>query len=377
MRFAVNTRFLLPQYLEGYGYFIYETFKRITKAHPEHQFVFLFDRPFDESFLFRENVEGKVVGPPARHPLLWKLWYDFRIPAVLKKIKADAFISCDGFCSLTTDLPQCLVVHDLAFLHYPDFVNKSHLLYHKRYVPKFLAKANAIATVSEFSKADILSNYTVDKNKIDVIYSGVKHVFKPLSFDERAIVKEKYTNGKEFFLYSGSIHPRKNLVSLLKAFSLFKKRLHTNTKLVIAGRLAWKFESFTRDLKSYKYRDDVILTGYINENELSGLTAAAYAMVYPSLLEGFGVPVLEAMQSGVPAITSSNSAMQEIAGDAALYADPASYQDIAEKMMLLFKDENLRNQFINKGLERAKHFSWEKTSELLWATILKAVSRET
>ena len=119
MVIAVNTRFLLPDYLEGYGYFIYETFKRIVKNNPQHQFVFIFDRPYDDGFVFAPNITPVLTGPPARHPLLWKLWYDIKVPAVLRKVRADVFVSCDGFCSLGTKVPQCLVVHDLSFLHYP------------------------------------------------------------------------------------------------------------------------------------------------------------------------------------------------------------------------------------------------------------------
>jgi glycosyltransferase involved in cell wall biosynthesis len=376
MRIAVNTRFLLNDYLEGYGYFIHETLSRITRANPDHEFLFLFDRSYDQRFLYAENVKPLVVGPPARHPLLWKLWYDFRVPAVLKKYKADLFLSCDGFCSLNTAVPQCLVLHDLAFLHFPGFTSRSHLLYHKRYVHKFLQKARTIATVSEFSKKDIIANYPVDPSKIRVIYSGVKEIFQPLGYEQRQPVMEKYTGGKAYFIYTGAIHPRKNLFNLLKAFSLFKKRLQSNMKLVIAGRLAWNYEHFTESLKTYKYRDDVILTGYVDEKELALLTASAYAMVYPSLLEGFGVPVLEAMQAGVPVISSLGTAMEETGGDAALYADPHSYEDIGEKMMLIYKDENFRKQLIQKGLDRSRLYGWDKTARLLWELILKTAGEE-
>ena len=328
MIIAVNTRFLLAGYLEGYGYFIHECFKRITHDHPEHQFIFIFDRPFDPRFIYEKNVTPVVIGPPARHPVLWKWWYDVKIPQVLKKYKADIFVSADGFCSLTTSVPQCLVIHDLAFLHHPAFIKKSHLIFYKRYTPRFLKKAGSIATVSAFTKADIHQRYKIDNKKISVVYNAAKSVFKPLTEDLKFNVKLKYTEGKEFFLYSGAIHPRKNLLNLLKGFSLFKKRLKSNFKLVIAGRLAWKYESFLKDLETYKYRHDVILTGYLPEEELVSLTASAYALVYPSLFEGFGVPVLEAMQSGVPVITSASSAMEEIAGDAALYADVTTPFDI-------------------------------------------------
>jgi len=373
MNIAVNTRFLLPNYLEGYGYFVFEVFKHLTRKYPEHHFIFIFDRAYDKQFVFSSNISPVVIGPPARHPLLWKFWYDIKIPAVLKKHRADVFVSADGLCSLTTTVPQCLVLHDLAFMHYPSHIKKSHYIFYKRYVPKFLKKASAVATVSKFSKHDIVNFYKITPDKIDVVYSAAKEIFKPISSDVKEKVKNQYTSGKEYFLYVGAIHPRKNLVNLLKAFSIFKKRQKSSFKLVLAGRLAWKYDSFIQDLKRYKYRDDVVMLGYLSEHELVKITGSAYAMVYPSLLEGFGVPIIEAMKSGVPAITSTNSSMQEIAGNAALYANANDPNDIADKMMLIYKNENLRNELIRRGDDVAKQYSWQRTADLLWECIQKAV----
>lgn len=145
-------------------------------------------------------------------------------------------------------------------------------------------------------------------------------------------------------------------------------------KLILAGRLAWKYESFEKDLRSYKYRDDVVMTGYVEENELVKIIGAAYGMVYPSLFEGFGVPVLEAMRCEVPVITSANSAMQEIAGDAALYADVTSPADIANQLMLLYKDEKLRKELIQKGRIIAREYTWDQTAGLLWQCIQKTMN---
>ena len=159
---AVNTRFLLKDKLEGYGYFVKEVFRLMAAAHPEHRFYFLFDRPFDQKYIFSSNVHPIVVSPPARHPVLWKYWYDVKIPLALKKIKADVFVSPDGYCSLTTKLPQCLVVHDLGFLHHPEAYKKTHVSFLKRNTPKFLKKAKHIVTVSKFSKEDILKHYKIE-----------------------------------------------------------------------------------------------------------------------------------------------------------------------------------------------------------------------
>ncbi len=373
MVIAVNTRFLLKENLEGIGYFIKETFSLLANQYKEHQFYFLFDRPYDETFVFSSNIIPIVIGPPARHPLLWKFWYDVKIPSVLKKIKADVFISPDGFCSLTSKIPQCLIIHDLGFLHYPGAYKKTHRVFYKRYTPYFLKKAKQIATVSDFSKKDIIAQYKIADEKINIIYSAAKEIFHPLSADQTKSIKEKYTEGKEFFIYTGAIQPRKNLINLLKAFSLFKKRQHSNWKLVLAGRLAWKNDDFLRLLKTYKYRQDVITVGYIPESELALLTGSAYAMIYPSLFEGFGVPVLEGMKSEIPVLTSANTSMQEIGEEAALYFDPLNVTDIADKLMLIYKDEDLRNDIIQKGKKRAKQFSWQCTAGLLWQCIEKTV----
>lgn len=370
MVIAVNTRFLLDDQLEGFGYFTKEVLSLLTRAHPEHRFHFFFDRPFPKAFLFSANVTGHVLSPPARHPLLWKYWYDVSVPLQLKKTGADVFLSPDGQCSLTTRVPQCLVVHDLGFLHYPEAYQKTHLRYFRHYTPKFIRRAKTVATVSAFSKNDIVQQYKTPAEKINVVYSGVKPSFRPTTFAEQTAVKEKYTAGDEFFLCTGALQPRKNLVNLLKAFSIFKRRMQSGMKLVLAGRLAWKNDAFLTLLKTYKYKDEVILTGYLEEEELARLTAAAYAAVYPSFFEGFGVPVLEAMQCGVPVLTSKHSSMQEISEGVALYFDPANVDEIAYQLMFIYKNEDERKALVEKGKPVAAHYTWQRTAELLWESIL-------
>ena len=375
MVIAVNTRFLLKESMEGYGYFIREVFSRITRQQPQHQFYFLFDRPYDLGFIFSGNVTPLVIAPPARHPLLWKYWYDVKVPLVLRKIKADVFVSPDGFASLATKVPQCLVIHDLGFLHYPDMYKRNQAAFYKRYTPKYVKKATAIATVSQFSKNDLLQHYPVKPEKITVVYSAAKEIFAPVDMDTKTAVKEKYTDNKEYFVYAGAIHPRKNIINLLKAFSIFKKWQRSSMKLVLAGRLAWKNDEFLQLLQTYKYKNDVVLTGYIEEKALVELIGAAYALVYPSLFEGFGVPVLEAMKCQVPVLTSAGSSMAEIAEEAALYFDPQSPTDMADKLMQVYKDETLRNVLIQKGKPLAHKYTWQRTADLLWQCMMQATGR--
>jgi glycosyltransferase involved in cell wall biosynthesis len=372
MVIAFNGRFLLKNKLEGVGYFTREVISELAEKHPNHLFYIIYDRPFEKAVVEGANIQNVVIPPPARHPLLWKYWFDYKIPAFLKRIKADVFVSTDGFATLRTKVPQCLVVHDLGFLHFPQGYIKSHLYFYKRYTPKFLKKASCIATVSRYSKDDIIEKYSIPPEKIKVIYSAAKEVFKPLSFVEKSEVKQQYTSGREYFIYAGSIHPRKNLINLLKAFSIFKKRQKSNWKLVLAGRYGWKNDEFKTLLKSYKYKEDVLLTGYIPEEEMAKLIASSYALVYPSHFEGFGIPVLEAMQCEVPVLTSEKSSMQEIAEDAALYFDPLDINGIADKMMLIYKDENLRMELIKKGKLIAEKYKWSLTADLLWQSIEEA-----
>lgn len=372
MRIAVNTRFGWSERLEGYGYFTEQVFRRLAEQHPTHEFLFIFDRPISPTYSFPSNVQTCVVGPPARHPLLWRLWYNWRIPGVLRRFKADVFVSPDGIASLRTRVPQCLVVHDLAFLHESDWFPTSIRNYYRAHMPKFLKTVKSIATVSEKSRGELIDRYRIDPERIEVVYSAAKSEFRILNEHERSEVKQRFTEGKEYFLYTGAIHPRKNLIGLLKAFSLFKKRQQNGFKLVLAGRMAWHSGRFEELLSTYKYRSDVVLTGYVDLSTLVGLTGSAYALVYPSFYEGFGVPVLEAMQAGVPVITSAGTSMEEIAGEAALYADPHDPASIADQMNRLYIDEALRRRQIEAGMPVAARFHWEATADRVWNAVLKA-----
>jgi glycosyltransferase involved in cell wall biosynthesis len=372
MRIAVNAIFLQKDHLEGYGHYANEIFSRMVKQHPEHEFVFVFDRPYDPKYIYADNVTPLVVPPAARHPLAFFSWYNFKAPAALRSQKIDVWVQPFGFCSLTTKIPQVLVVHDLSFIHFPKFIPWYHRMYYQRFTKKFLRKAKRVVTVSAFTKDDIIQQYKTPPEKINVVHGAARENFKVMSWFDREEMKEGFAGGTEYFLFTGGIHPRKNLMNLLKAFSLFKKWQQSNMKLLIAGRMAWDYEHVLEKLKSYRYRDDVVLLGYQPDDELARITAGAYALVYPSYFEGFGLPIIEAMQSEVPVITSNTSSMPEIGGDAALYADPSKPDEIAKHMQHIYRDEILRTSLIEKGKEQAAKFSWDKAAEELWENILNA-----
>jgi glycosyltransferase involved in cell wall biosynthesis len=373
MRIAVNTRLLLKGKLEGIGWFTYQTLVRMVHNHPEHEFIFLFDRPFDPSFVFAANVTPVVVSPPARHPVLFYLWFDWAVPTVLRKYKADVFLSPDGQMSLTTKVPTCLVMHDIVFEHYPEHLVYSQRIYWRKFTRKFVHKARRIVTVSEFSKKDIETHYHIPAGKIDVVYNGAQDAYRPLAWQEREAVKKQYADGCEYFLFTGALHPRKNILNLLKAFVAFKKRQRSNMKLVIVGRMAWKFDELIKAKEDMPFKEDVKWVGYMEVAELSQVTGGAYALVYASFFEGFGIPIVEALQCHVPVIVSNTSSMPEVAGAAALTINPNDYEDIAHKMELLYKDESLRRKLAAAAPLQAAKFDWNVSAQMLWESLLKCV----
>ncbi|GIV43310.1 MAG: glycosyl transferase [Bacteroidia bacterium] len=370
---AVNTRLLLKNKLEGIGWFTYESLKRIVKNHPEHHFVFLFDRPYSEEFIFSSNVTPLKIGLPARHPFLFYLWFEWAIPAALKKVNANLFLSPDGYLSLSTNVPQLPVMHDLNFEHYPKDLPFLMSNYYRYYFPKFAQKAARIATVSQASKDDISTLYQIDKNKIDVVYNGASEWFKPISEEEKKSTRNQYTEGKPYFLYVGSLHPRKNLSNLLKAYDLFRKQINSNTQLLIVGEKYYWTGDMEQTYNSMQYKSEIHFTGRLFEEKLGKVMASARALVYVSYFEGFGIPMVEAMNAEVPVLASNVSCMPEIAGEAAHYVNPFDIQNIADGLKEMDKNELLRNQLIEKGKIQRQNFSWDKTAEKLWSSIEKTI----
>lgn len=373
MRIAVNTRLLIKGKLEGIGWFTYESLKRMVISHPEHEFFFIFDRDFDSEFIFSSNVTPVVIGPQARHPVLFYIWFEFSIPAALKKIKADLFISPDAYLSLKTKVPTLLVIHDLNFEHYPEMVPFLARKHYQYFTPKFAAKADRIATVSNFSKSDIIKQYQVDAEKIDVVYNGANEIFHPVNEEIKKKTKEQFSAGSEYFVFIGALNPRKNLVNLFKAFDIYKNKNKANTKLLVVGEKMWWNKEIKATYEKMKFQEEVVFTGRLNPETLKNVIGSAIALTYVSYFEGFGIPIVEAFRMGTPVITSSVTSMPEIAGDAALLVDPFNAPQIADAMHDIISNNKLRESLIEKGKVRSQLFSWGKTAENLWKSVEKLI----
>lgn len=374
MKIAVNTRLLLKDKLEGIGWFTFETLKRIVRQHPEHTFYFIFDRPYDESFVFAPNVVPMKVFPPARHPYLWYLYFEWGVTRLLKQLQPDLFLSTDGWLSLRTSVPTVDVIHDLNFEHYPEFIKPVVRRYYKRFFHRFAKKAVRIATVSDFTRQDINKLYGIPKDKIDVVYNGCNSCYVPLDGQSREDVRCSVTGGCDYFLFVGLIHQRKNLANEFRAFDRFKQTDARNMKFVVVGDKKWWHGEIEDAYLAMTHKEDVIFLGRQSQESLSRLMAAATALVYVSFFEGFGIPILEAFNAETAVITSNVTSMPEVAGDAALLVNPHSVDEICAAMTRMAGDEDLRQELIAKGRERRLCFSWDRSADALWQTVEKTMT---
>lgn len=355
------------------GWFSYQTLKRITTRHSNVHFVFLFDRPFNSEFLFSDNITPIIIGPQARHPFLYYAWFEYSVKNTLNSLKPDLFLSPDGFLSLGATCKQLPVIHDINFLHNPQDVKPLTRRYYNYYFPRFAKKATRIATVSEYSKRDIADSYKINPDKIDVVYNGINSDFNPVSDEIKKQTKQKFSKGCDYFLFVGSLHPRKNISRLIEAFGAFKKESNSDIKLLLAGPQYWGMSEIFKSIDAIDCKEDIIFTNRLSNEDLAHVMASAYALTFVPYFEGFGIPLVEAMQSEIPIITSNVTSLPEIAGDAALYANPFEVNDIKNAMLKLYSNPSLRSDLIEKGKQRKNLYSWDKSADLLWQSIEKTI----
>lgn len=365
MNIGINARFLFTDILEGIGRYSWETTKRMILYHPEDQFYLFFDRPFPERYIIAENITPVIVQPPARHPLLFYTWFEISLPRALKKHKIDVFYSPDNFMSLKVDMPTLLVVHDLAYLHFPQHFKLSHLAYYRYFMPKYINKANHIITVSNFVKKDIQFYFQVPSNRISVGYNALPA--RSLNINRNKPID------KDYFIFVGSLNERKNIKNLINAF---RKTLFGNRDVILV--LVGKPYNLSKEVKeSISLGID---KGYIvhlqdlTDDKLMNWIYHAKALVYPSLFEGFGIPIIEAMSIGTPVITSNVSSMPEVAGGAAILVDPNQPEEIHSAMTSTLTNPGRVERLKKLGKERVKTFSWQRTSNIIYDKLQSLVN---
>lgn len=374
-KIAVNTRALMKGKLDGIGWFTYQVVKRWVENNPQHTFYFLFDRPYDESFVFGKNVVPIIIPPPARHPILWYIWYEWMIPARLKKINPDIFISLDTYTSTRWKGKKITGIHDVAFALFDGQVGAFTQWFLRFFTPKYIQTSDKIVTVSHASKNDLVRVYHCPVDKIIISNNAPAEEYKPLKVDEIIQFKETHTGGNDFFLFVGSIHPRKNVLTLLRAFEQYRRTHSSNEKLVLIGRMSWKYSDVKDYLDQMEFKHDVIQISHSTPLIISQWMASTKALMLVSFYEGFGVPLVEAMACGVPIICSNVSSMPEVVGEAAMLVSPKNENEIVEAMKKISTDNELRDRLIANGKNQVLNYTWDAASEIIWKNILQLVER--
>jgi glycosyltransferase involved in cell wall biosynthesis len=371
MRIAVNARHLMENRLEGVGIVTDEVMKRMVASHPGDQFDYYFDRQFQSRFIHSTNVKGHALFPVTRLPVLIRYWLNHSVRKDVVKQKANIFFSPDGFIPLGMSIPKVSMVHDVAYLRYPEMLQPRIRNFYKKWMPRYLAYADHIITVSHFSKQELVTGYRLPAEKISVVYNGVTQAYVPLTDEHKTVVRKRYTLGRPYFLYLGAIHPRKNIATLVKAFDAFKADDKTDHQLVLAGRASWQTGDVMKAIDQSPYKSEIVTPGYVPTAEATQLVAAAEAMIYPSLYEGFGLPLVEAMACDVPVICSNVSSLPEIAGNAGLFFDPLDIDQLAFHMRSFVVDQKLRNELIRLGQQRKSEFSWDRAAKEVYEILAR------
>ena len=382
MRVVVDSRAAVFPHKTGVGFYTWHLLRVLPRLDPTTTYVAWY---LDARSLLggprsplRELAATNLLPRPTPIPARWfqRMSERFDVPRVEWFARSDVLFAPNFVPPPTRSRRLVVTVHDLAFRLFPQTAPHSTRSWLAR-IERTLAQASRIITVSESTRRDLLELYDVDPGRVSVIPLGVDRArFRPSERDAIDLVRSRFGLNGPYLLYLGGIEPRKNLRSVLVAFA----RLGPDVRLVIAGSgVEWNPEGpvlLQKALDSLppEARRRVVRTGYVSEGDKVALLSGAGALVYPSLYEGFGLPVLEAMACGTPVVTSDRSSLPEVAGEGALYVDPSDPEVIAAAIEMVLSDSQLRTQLRETGMEQAARFTWEETARRTVEVLREAAS---
>lgn len=346
-----------------YAHRLLDEFSRTKKKNLKFV-IYLKNHPLDHMPEENATFKYKIIGPK-------KLWTQFALPLALLvgKNKPDIFFTPSHYAPRIALMPTAISIMDVSYLHFPDLFAKKDLYQLKRWTAYSAKQARKIFTISEASKNDIIKYYHVSPENVIVTYPGIKDMMS-----SKQQVKPAFSLPNKYILFVGTLQPRKNLNRLIEAFSSIAKEF-PQIDLVIVGKKGWLYEAILSSPEKFNIAGKVHFLDFVDDNDLPFLYKNAEFFILPSLYEGFGLPILEAMQYDCPVIASNVSSLPEAGGDACLYVNPEDVLDIADKMRQLLKDSDLRKSLIEKGKNQLKNFSWKKTA-LETLQVLESVAKK-
>ncbi len=361
----------------GIGRYARELIRALSRADRENEYILFVPRDADAELLHYDwSPNFSIRRAPLTERWLARLWHRARVPLFIETFigTVDVFYSPDFLLPPTRARRALVTVHDLSYVRVPECFPAPLLHYLNRAVPRALARADLMLADAASTQRDLMDVYRVPAEKIRVLYSAADARFRaPISESDRARARKNLQLDAPYVLAVGTLQPRKNYVRLMRAFAQlltnYELRI-TNLNLLIVGGKGWLYNEIFETVEQFNLRDRVRITDFVSDADLPALYAMAEAFVYPSLYEGFGIPILEAMSAGTPVISSNTSSMPEAGGDAALYVDPRDWDALADALARVLKDAALRAKLRALGLEQAKKFSWDKAARELQQYLL-------
>jgi glycosyltransferase involved in cell wall biosynthesis len=342
----------------GVGYYTENLLTNVMQMAPEHDYVVFSNRTMQEQW---RRVGGETLYDRRYFPVR-AAWMQAVLPGTLSRVRPNLCHFTNYLAPLNPRCPYVVTIYDMTLFITPRFHRFKKLVLDRTLIPHIARRADAIITVSNSARADIVRFLKVPREKIQVITGGVSPAFSPVTDPHRlAAVRAQYGLSRPYILYVGTIEPRKNIARLIRAFAMLKSRGLPH-KLAIVGQAGWHCEPVFAEVERLGLKQDVIFTGYVPFSDLPALYSAAESMAFPSLYEGFGLPVVEAMACGTPVVTSNSSSLMEVADGAALLIDPLSVEEIAQALHRIHFDEDLRDELHQRGISRASEFTWQQSA---------------
>jgi glycosyltransferase involved in cell wall biosynthesis len=355
-RFGYDIKTGLPIRV-GSGEYCFELLLNLNRIDKKNNYIiYLPGKPTSDLPKESQSWHYKIVRPRR----MWTL-FGLSLEFFLRRSKPDVFFSPTHYLPIFAPSKTAISILDVSYIKFPELFRKSDLNQLTKWTGYSAKKASIIFTISKASKGDIIKSYGGSESKVEVTYPGIKEIaggkYKALSMDE---IRKKYGVGDNYILFVGTLQPRKNIVCLIEAFSKLNK---PDLDLIIVGKKGWKFEEILAAPKKYGVENKVKFLDFVPDEDLPSFYKNAVCFALPSLYEGFGLPVLEAMKYGCPVVTSNVSSLPEAGGDAVLYADPLNVDDIKKNLEAIVTNPELKEKLIKKGYDQVKKFSWDKTAK--------------
>lgn len=369
MRIGIDIR-LIGKNRTGDEIVFFNLVKNIAKIDNSNKYLLFTDtcnKAKIEEIASRLGIKNKknfeIVSLETGNKFMWNFWI---LPKYLRKNTVDVYLTqyiTPFFVSRKTKI--ITIIHDISFNFFPQFIRKTDLFFLKILIPLSIRRADKILGVSEFTKDEIVNFYKVDATKVDFFHNAASEDFnREISSSELEEVRNKYNLPEKYILYLGTMQPRKNIPNLIMAYAKIKDRLSDTSLVVVGNKNAHNFDKrIDEQIGKLKLENNVLFPGFIDEQDKAAVFRLAHVFVFPSLYEGFGIPVLEAFLAGTPVLASDIESLREVAEKSALFADASDVDKFSKSLYDISIENNLRNSLVGKGFKRADFFSWQKTAQ--------------